>query len=301
MAYVAIPAATGGGGGGGGTSAAPVSGDGSGGSPFTIADGAIGLPKLATQADQTALLNVSGGAASPIAGTATQMRTMLGVQSSNAVAITGGTITAVAITASTLNMGSNSVVGDTLTTTNLTLRPNAADTTTGRAVLLGLGVQLPAGTAAAPSINFGTVGTGIYGPNSISLGLATGGVTRWSIDATSMVCASTSATAGFYIGAAVSLTADGAGGVNLSTGSTARIKISSGGNIGFFGVAAVAQQTVGANVNNVAASGTTGQFDDFTNGTVYATDYANLHATVYQLTRSVAQHTVALRNVGLGA
>lgn len=68
----------------------------------------------------------------------------------------------------------------------------------------------------------------------------------------------------------------------------------------FFGVASVVRQTVGANVNNVAASGTTGQFDDFTNGTVYATDYAALHATVYQLARSVAQLTVAVRNYGLG-
>ena len=72
------------------------------------------------------------------------------------------------------------------------------------------------------------------------------------------------------------------------------------GNVAFFNATPVGQQTVGANVNNVAASGTTGQFDDFTNGTVYATDYAALHATIYQLTRSVAQHTAALRNLGLG-
>lgn len=69
---------------------------------------------------------------------------------------------------------------------------------------------------------------------------------------------------------------------------------------GFFGANPVVQQTVGANVNNVASSGTTGQFDDFTNGTVYATDYASLHNTVYQLTRSVAQLTVAIRNIGIG-
>lgn len=71
--------------------------------------------------------------------------------------------------------------------------------------------------------------------------------------------------------------------------------------ISFFNAAQVAQQTVGANVNNVVASGTTGQFDDFTNGTVYATDYPALHATVYQLCRTVAQLTVAMRNYALGA
>jgi hypothetical protein len=87
----------------------------------------------------------------------------------------------------------------------------------------------------------------------------------------------------------------------VQTSNTYRIKIESDGKTGFFGAAAVAQPTVGANVNNVAASGTTGQFDDFTNGTVYATDYANLHATIYQLTRSVAQITVGLRALGLGA
>lgn len=71
--------------------------------------------------------------------------------------------------------------------------------------------------------------------------------------------------------------------------------------IGFFGGSGVAQQTVGANVNSVAASGTTGQFDDFTNGAVYATDYAALHATISQLCRTVAQLTVMSRNYRLGA
>lgn len=68
----------------------------------------------------------------------------------------------------------------------------------------------------------------------------------------------------------------------------------------FFGVAAVVRQTVGANVNNIAASGTTGQFDDFTNLSVYATDAAAIHASIYQLARSVTQLTTAVRNYGLG-
>jgi hypothetical protein len=42
-----------------------------------VTDGNITLPKIATQADQTILGNVSGGAASPIALTATQARTFL--------------------------------------------------------------------------------------------------------------------------------------------------------------------------------------------------------------------------------
>lgn len=71
--------------------------------------------------------------------------------------------------------------------------------------------------------------------------------------------------------------------------------------IGFFGTAAVARPTVGANVNNVVASGTTGQFDDWTNLAVYATDAPAIHATVSQLCLTVAQLTVAVRALGLGA
>jgi hypothetical protein len=59
--------ASGSGGGGTVTTSAPVSGDGSGGSPITIANGAVALTKLATQADQTIAGNGSGGAASPVA------------------------------------------------------------------------------------------------------------------------------------------------------------------------------------------------------------------------------------------
>lgn len=77
--------------------------------------------------------------------------------------------------------------------------------------------------------------------------------------------------------------------------------VAAGIKIGFFGAVPVVQPTVGANVNNVVASGTTGQFDDFTNGTVYATDYANLHATVSQLCRTATQLTVAVRALGAGA
>ena len=59
-------------------SAAPVSGNGTVGTPFTIANGAIGLPKLATQADQTVLGNVSGGTASPVALTQSQLAALVG-------------------------------------------------------------------------------------------------------------------------------------------------------------------------------------------------------------------------------
>jgi hypothetical protein len=84
-------------------------------------------------------------------------------------------------------------------------------------------------------------------------------------------------------------------------GGATSFQVQSGVSIGYFGHAVAAQQTVGANVNNVVASGTTGQFDDFTNLTTYSVDAAAIHATVSQLCRTVAQLTVAMRNYGLGA
>lgn len=108
--------------------------------------------------------------------------------------------------------------------------------------------------------------------------------------------------------AALQHSATGQTNMNCTSGQSGFIQVSgtnrfrwNSTGIAFFTGSAVAQQTVGANVNNVVASGTTGQFDDFTSGTVYATDYAALHATVSQLCRTVAQMTVAMRAYGLGA
>jgi hypothetical protein len=58
-------------------SAAPVSGNGTVGTPFTIASGAIGLPELATQALNTFVANGTGGTASPTAITAAAASALL--------------------------------------------------------------------------------------------------------------------------------------------------------------------------------------------------------------------------------
>ena len=58
-------------------SAAPVSGNGTVGTPFTIASGAIGLPNLATQAANTFVANGAGGSASPTAITAAAAAALL--------------------------------------------------------------------------------------------------------------------------------------------------------------------------------------------------------------------------------
>ncbi len=74
-------------------------------------------------ADQTTLANISGGSAIPTATTATQMRTMLSIQASSAVAITGGTITGttIALAPAQLSDGLISVTGSTGVLTNPTL------------------------------------------------------------------------------------------------------------------------------------------------------------------------------------
>jgi hypothetical protein len=70
--------------------------------------------------------------------------------------------------------------------------------------------------------------------------------------------------------------------------------------IGFLGSAAAVQQASGANLtNNVVASGTTDQIDDFTNLVVYATDAQAIHNDIYQLARKVKQINDALRLYGL--
>lgn len=60
-------------------------------------------------ADQTILGNISGVTANAVGLTVTQVQTLLSIQASSAVAITGGTIAGTAI-----NMGGNSLIGDTV-------------------------------------------------------------------------------------------------------------------------------------------------------------------------------------------
>jgi hypothetical protein len=67
----------GGGGGGGGESAAPVSGDGSEATPFTIADGAIALAKMADLANARVIGRNTSGTGVPEAVTMAQLITLL--------------------------------------------------------------------------------------------------------------------------------------------------------------------------------------------------------------------------------
>lgn len=55
---------------------------------------------------------------------------------------------------------------------------------------------------------------------------------------------------------------------------------------------------VDAVTNSVADDGTHATFPDFTDGAVYATDYANLHKCVSQMAREIAQLSAAIRAMG---
>lgn len=101
---------------------------------------------------------------------------------------TGLTNTAGTITdnLATGKSGGQTAFGDTLTTGNLTLRPNAADSTTGRVVVSGLGLQVPDGTSTNPSVRFTSEATGFYRSNATELGFAfSGGTPHIFIDSIS--------------------------------------------------------------------------------------------------------------------
>ncbi len=89
----------------------------------------------------------------------------------------------------------------------------------------------------------------------------------------------------------------------LGTGTTLQTAVTHltiGGGIGFFTATPVAQQVRAATLtNSIAASGTSETCPDFTNGSVYSTDYAALHAAVYWLAHAMVQHDTALRAYGL--
>lgn len=75
-----------------------------------------------------------------------------------------------------------------------------------------------------------------------------------------------------------------------------------GGNdgLGFFSHAVAPQQTRGGTLtNNVTAGGTTNQVDNFTDLVVFANSAAAIRNDIYQLTRAVRMHDIALRAYGL--
>ncbi len=253
---------------------------------------------MAALAAGTYVANITAGSAVPTAVTRASVITDLGIQAASAVAITGGTIAGVSITTSSVNMGGNSIYGNTTVNGNLTL----ASTSNGSLGLIKTAGGLFTIDDLHGYIKVGSSGTTLPFTTAIEIATATNAIDLALTGTGTQYINRTVGTGAASMGFTTSGNASGFVFYPGNTTLALQMLIASGViKVGFFAAAPVAQQTVGANVNNVAASGTTGQFDDFTNGSVYATDYAALHATVYQLTRSVAQLTVAVRNFGLGA
>lgn len=81
---------------------------------------------------------------------------------------------------------------------------------------------------------------------------------------------------------------------------TELLRFSAGSKLSFFAATPVVKQTSGANLtNNVVASGTTDQIDDFTSLTIYATDAPAIHNDIYQLARKLKQINDGLRAYGI--
>lgn len=139
-----------------------TAGPGSGSQVATIAAGAVTLAKMANLADQTVIGNGSGAAAAPAA---------LALTTANGIVATAGALINTLMIGVT---GGQTIFGDTTTTGNLTLRPNKADTTTGRVIALGAGITVPLGSAAAPGLQVGPAGYGIFQTGNY-VGLVSGG------------------------------------------------------------------------------------------------------------------------------
>lgn len=260
MAYVAIPAASGGGG-GGVTSA--VAGTGI---SVSGATGAVTFTNTAPFGADT-IVQVNNASSTPVSS--------LEVITSLTTSTAGSEASKWVI--KLLSAGAQ--------VTALDLRPTQ--------------LLAPSGVAGAPGLSFqANTASGLFWDNSNTRTLmAINGTAVTYTDSTGLILAPGNSRIAFSNALDCTMTRDGSGRLVLDSSNGI---ILGNHNTAFFGATPVAKQTVGANVNNVAASGTSGQFDDFTNGTVYATDYAALHATVYQLTRSVAQLTVAVRAYALG-
>jgi hypothetical protein len=89
--------------------------------------------------------------------------------------------------------------------------------------------------------------------------------------------------------------------LNLGFGGAAQLGMQSGA-IGFLAQSAtpVVAASIGATLtNNVALTGSANVLPDFTNGAVYATDYASLHATISQMAAKLTAIETQLKALGL--
>lgn len=215
---------------------------------------AIAGTGISVNAATGAVTFTNTGVTSIIAGAGISVNAATGAVTVTNIAAGGGTVTSVnagtgitisgpatdPIVTSKLSVGvagGQTAFGGTLTTQNLTLQPNAADAITGRVIVTGIGLSLPTGSPAAPSINFGTNGTGVLGAatavriaiaGAYSLESGTGYAQVFGSGATAGV--------GYYIGDNTGgLFVDGANGIYLAVNNfaTKRMNVLSTGAFQF--------------------------------------------------------------------
>jgi hypothetical protein len=151
--------------------------------------------------------------------------------------------------------GGQTIIGDSLTNGNITLRPNGADTTTGYAIVSGRGLQLPStGGVGLPSLNFGTPGTGFSSPSANVVSYTVSGGNAIDFGNGYMQFNSSAVDTGVLVsGGNAGILSDGASGLNLvSSGTlTHRLNVSSTGIINFL------TSTITLGTGTLTANGTT--------------------------------------------
>jgi hypothetical protein len=162
-----------------------VTGSGSGSFATTIAAGVVTLAMNASLADQTIMGNGSGGSASPVG---------LIVSTAGGLAATATTLKT---TLSTGLSGGQALYGDTLTTGNITIRPNFANATTGQVVFAAATEMLydvathslrgNTATAANPTYAFiNATNTGMYYNGSTAVSISVAGTQAASFTTTTL-------------------------------------------------------------------------------------------------------------------
>lgn len=178
------------GGGGGGTihTSAPLSGDGSVGTPATIAAGALPLSAIANQSDLTINCNNAGVSGPPLACTAAQARTVLNLapvaQSGSATDLSLGTLAAARLPAFTGDVTSpagsnvNTIAAGAVTLAdmaNLANQTVIGNGSGGSAVPAALALTNANGIVATASALVNTYKTGVSGGQTVYGDTASGG------------------------------------------------------------------------------------------------------------------------------
>jgi hypothetical protein len=203
-------------------SADPTTGGAAGVTLITSTDGSVTVTNPGGPTVNLSVPVGAGGVSSIVAGAGISVSSATGN-----VTVTAKIATGVA--------GGQTAYGGTLTTQNLTLQPNFADTTTGRVVVIGLGVSFPnTGGPAAPHIAFPNT-SGLYGTSNLVRFTNSGAITS-EFGVGYVQVFGSAANTGFYVGSAdAGLFLDGSHGLYIAVNNytTHRLDILSTGAVEF--------------------------------------------------------------------